>query len=269
MTGPARDEVWTRAARHVILQRKPHLLLFHLLNTDGIHHRYGPQSPASYTAMALADVHVGQIVDALQAAGIRDKTTIFITSDHGFATVTNVIYPNALFRQAGLLKLDTSNQVTWARVQLVSEGGLGMIYLNNPATRDADRQKVIELLTGKPGVETILEPVQFAEYGLPSPEANQGMADLVLVAADGYGVSGSARGDDFMRRTGVQDNLGYHGYVGRNPKMNAAFIATGAGVKSGAKTGLIENIDIAPTIARILGAEMPGAAGKVLTDILQ
>lgn len=95
------------------------------------------------------------------------------------------------------------------------------------------------------------------------------MADLVLVAADGYGVSGSARGDDFMRRTGVQDNLGYHGYVGRNPKMNAAFIATGAGVKIGAKIGLIENIDIAPTIARILGAEMPGAAGKVLTHILQ
>ena len=55
LTGPGRDEVWTKAACHVIRARRPHLLLFHLLNTDGIHHRYGPESPASYTALALAD----------------------------------------------------------------------------------------------------------------------------------------------------------------------------------------------------------------------
>jgi predicted AlkP superfamily pyrophosphatase or phosphodiesterase len=156
MTGPARDEVWTRAATTIMMQRKPHLLLFHLLNTDGIHHRYGPQSPASYTAMALADVHVGRLIDALDAAGIRTNTTIFITSDHGFANVTNVLYPNSVFRQAGLLELGPTNQVTKARVQLVSEGGLGMIYLNNPDTRESDREKVLELLVGKPGVAEIL-----------------------------------------------------------------------------------------------------------------
>ena len=103
MTGPARDDVWTQAACHIVKQRKPHLLLFHLLNSDGIHHRYGPQTPASYTALALADVFVGRLVDALDAAGIRQNTTIIITSDHGFPNVTNVLYPNALFRQAGLL----------------------------------------------------------------------------------------------------------------------------------------------------------------------
>lgn len=269
MSGPARDDVWTGAACHVIQKRKPHLLLFHLLNTDGIHHRYGPQSTASHTAMALADIHVGRIVDALDAAGIREKTTILITSDHGFANVTNVLYPNALFRRAGLLDLGASNQVTRARVQLVSEGGLGMIYLNNPATRDADRRKVMELLEGKPGVADLLEPKEFAEYNLPLPGSNSGMADLVLVAAEGYGVSASARGDELVAPVGSQDNIGYHGYVAANPRMNAAFIATGSGIKRGAKTGMIENIDVAPTIAHIFQSEIPGAAGKVLTQILE
>jgi predicted AlkP superfamily pyrophosphatase or phosphodiesterase len=269
MSGPARDEVWTRAAAHVIAQRKPHLLLFHLLNTDGIHHRYGPQSPASYTALALADTYVGRIVDALEAAGIRTNTTIFVTADHGFANVTNVLYPNALFRQAGLIEIGPTNQITKARAQVISEGGLGMIYLNNSATRESDREKMLDLLRGKPGVAEIIEPEQFANYGLPSPAATNGMADLVLVVADGYGISAVARGDEFLSPAGVNDNLGYHGYIGTNPRMNAAFVATGAGVKHGGKVGLIDNVDIAPTIAKIFGETLPNAAGRVLTEILE
>jgi predicted AlkP superfamily pyrophosphatase or phosphodiesterase len=269
MTGPARDEVWTEAACHVILRRKPNFMMFHLLNTDGVHHKYGPQTPASYTAMALADVHVGRIVDALDQAGIRKQTTIIVTSDHGFATITNVLYPNAIFRKEGLLETGGSNQVTKARVQLVSEGGIGMIYLNNPATRDADRKRVFELLKGKPCVQEILTPEQFAEYGLPSPTVNQGMADLVLVAADGYGISGAVKGDELVVPAGVQDNLGYHGYVGTNPKMNAAFIISGAGIKRGHRIGLIENIDVAPTIAKIFSAEIPGARGKPINEVFE
>ena len=269
MTGPARDEVWTRAAVHVMTQRKPNLLLFHLLNTDGIHHKYGPQSPASYTAMALADSHIGQLVDAITAAGLRTNTTIIVTSDHGFAAVTKILYPNAIFRQAGLLELGASNRVNKARVQLVSEGGIGMIYLTNPATRDADRQQVFDLLKGKPGVADILEPNQFATHGLPTPETNPGMADLVFVAADGYGISASALGEELTRPAGLQDSLGYHGYLGTNPKMNAAFIASGPKLKRGAKIGLIDNIDVAPTIAHLLNTELPNTAGRVLTGIFK
>ena len=39
-----------------------------------------------------------------------------------------------------------------------------------------------------------------------------------------------------------------HGYLSLLPKMNAVFIAWGPGIKPGAKLGLIENIDVAPTI---------------------
>ncbi len=269
MTGPARDDVWTRAAVHVIQKRKPHLLLFHLLNTDGTHHRYGPQSPASYTALALADVYVGRVLDALNAAGLRSQSTVIVTSDHGFATVTNVLHPNVPFRQAGLLELNSSNSVSKARVQLVSEGGIGMIYLNNPETQNADRRKVLELLNGKEGVAEILEPAQFAKHGFPSPEKHRGMADLVLVARDGYGVSASAVGDRFVVPAGLADNTGYHGYIATNPKMNAAFIAAGAGIKRGVTIGMIENIDVAPTVAHLFKQQVPNTTGRVLSEILE
>ena len=65
------------------------------------------------------------------------------------------------------------------------------------------------------------------------------------------------------------DNAGYHGYVGTNPRMNAAFIAAGPGIKKGAKIGLINNVDVAPTIARIFGLEMEGVAGKPLAELFE
>jgi predicted AlkP superfamily pyrophosphatase or phosphodiesterase len=95
------------------------------------------------------------------------------------------------------------------------------------------------------------------------------MADLVLMAADGYGISGSARPNELVVPAGLNDNLGYHGYVGTNPKMNAAFVASGAGIKRGGKVGLIDNVDVAPTIAKIFGETMTNVTGRVLTEVLE
>lgn len=269
LVAPARDEIWTAAAVHVINHRQPNLLLFHLLNIDGTHHRYGPQSPASYTALALADVHVGKILDALDAAGIRSNTTILLTADHGFATVTNVIYPNVLFRKTGRMEVGASNLVTKARAQMISEGGTGMVYLNNPETRDADRKKVIELLRGAEGIAAVIEPRDYAQHGYPSPEKNPGMADLVLAAKDGYGFSAAATGELSVRRTGITDNAGYHGFLASNPKMNALFIASGRGIKKGAELGLVDCTDIAPTIAHLLGEKFENADGQILRELLE
>ena len=144
-----------------------------------------------------------------------------------------------------------------------------MIYLTQLASRDEDRKKVTELLAGKEGVAEILGPDRFAELGLPTPAQHPGMADLVLVAKDGYGVSGVASGDAFVQLTGGAVNAGYHGYLSSNPKMNALFIATGRGIRSQAPIAVVENIDVAPTIAQLLGLSLGKTDGKVLSQILQ
>ena len=45
--------------------------------------------------------------------------------------------------------------------------------------------------------------------------------------------------------------------------MNAVFVASGAGIKRGVKLGSIRNLDVAPTIAKLLGLEMKNIEGKV------
>lgn len=269
LTGPGRDEVWTQATCHVLRTRHPDFLALHLLNTDGIHHRYGPESPASYTALALADFYVGQVLDTLDETGLRTSTTLFIVADHGFASATNVLQPNVLLRQAGLLHLGATNQILEAQAHVIPEGGTSMVYLTDPFTRDADRQKVIELFQGKPGIAQIIEPRQFAELGWPVPSTNPQAPDLILAAQDGYAFNGTATGDAFLIPVTGSMSEGYHGYLASNSKMNALFVAAGRGIRRRQQIGTIENVDIAPTIAHLFGKSLPNAEGKVLTEILE
>jgi predicted AlkP superfamily pyrophosphatase or phosphodiesterase len=262
---PLRDEIWTHAAVYLIRHRMPNFMAVHLLNTDSIHHKYGPESMASYTALSLADRFVGDIVDAVNAAGQKKSTTIIVTADHGFATATNVIQPNVLLREAGLLTV-ASNQVTKARVQCVPEGGSGFIYCNDPATRDEDRKKVIELLAGKEGVLDVLGPEKFEALGIP-PAGEGGSPDLLLRPKIGYGVTGTATGDAFVVPVTMAISSGYHGYIDE-PLMNAIFVASGRGIKKGAHLGSISNVDVAPTVMRLLGKELPNGDGRVLTEAL-
>lgn len=268
LSGPRRDEIWTKAACYLITKRMPNLLLVHLLNTDGIHHKYGPESPASYTAIGLADQFVGQIVEAINAAGLRDKTTIIVTADHGFAGATKVLQPNVLLRKAGMLELNKSGGIASARVQVVPEGGTGLVYFNNAESREADRAKVLELLKGQEGVAKVITPEEYAKYGYPSPSENQGMGELVIVPEKEYAVSGTASGDDVATALKPGANAGYHGLISGDARMNALFIAAGNQIKKGQKIGMIKNVDVAPTIFSLFGKALPDSDGKVLNEIL-
>ncbi len=256
-----RDVIWTKAACHVLRTQRPHLLYLHLLNVDGTHHKYGPQTPAGNTAVAYADTFIGEVLQTLDETGLRDKTTVFIVSDHGFMTIPQTLQPNVLLRQAGLLTVE-GNKVTTARVHTVPEGGIAMVYLTVPDTREKDRAAVIELFTKQEGIAAVLTPEKFAEYGLPQPADMPQMADLILAAKDGYGFSGTATGDAFVVKS--EGTLGTHGFLSTNPRMQATFIASGAGVRQGDRIGVMKNIDLAPTIAKFFNVPLETADGQAI-----
>lgn len=266
LSSPARDHIWTQAVCHVIRERKPNLTLFHLLNVDSIHHRYGPQTAAGYSAVAYADSCIRDVIDAIDAAGIRDRTTIMIVSDHGFISVPRTLQPNVVLRQAGLLTVE-NDQASTARAHVYPEGGIGMVYLTVPDTYEEDRRKVIELFRDRNEIAEILTPADYSRHGLPLPADNRQMADLILVAKEGFGFSLNPNGDDFVVNS--QTTVGMHGFLSTNSKMNATFIASGYEIKKGATLGLIENRDVAPTIARLLGVPFDSADGKVLSEAIE
>jgi hypothetical protein len=45
-------------------------------------------------------------------------------------------------------------------------------------------------------------------------------------------------------------------------------VAAGAGIRKGKKLGRIRLVDVAPTIAALLGVRMPGVDGRVIAGVL-
>jgi predicted AlkP superfamily pyrophosphatase or phosphodiesterase len=261
------DEVWTETTCRLIRDRMPRFLALHLLELDSTHHQHGPNSPQGRAVAALLDGRVGRVVKAVEDAGLRDKTAIFVTADHGFIAVTKALRPNAILRKKGLIT-EEDGKITSARVHVVPEGGIGMVYLVDPATADENRKTVHRLFDGAEGVASVIDATDFPRLHLPRPEDHPGMADMIIAAKEGYSVAGSTKGDDFVVAHKDDKRTGSHGYLSTEPKMNALFVAWGAGIRRGAKLPSIENVDVAPTAAHLLGVELKDVTGRVLTEFL-
>jgi hypothetical protein len=124
--------------------------------------------------------------------------------------------------------------------------------------------KLRELFQALEGVDRVLGPADFPALGLPLPEEYPQMADLVLAARDGYAFAAAAEGESVIDFEG-----GAHGYLSSDPAMNAIFVAWGRGIRPGSRLEVIDNLDVAPTIAALLGLSPGGMAGKRLDAILE
>ena len=260
-----RDHIWTQAAAHILRQHKPNLMLFHLLNLDSTQHRYGPRTPAAMDAMAHLDSQVATIVDTLKEAGLTGRTTIFVVSDHGFKAVKRQIRPNVVFTKAGLLTVE-AGKAAGARVYSVPEGGTALVYVTVPDPSGEILGQAKNALKGLEGLASIIEAPEFGKYGLPQPTATGQMGALLLTANEGYAFTGDVGEAPVV--DAPPGSLGSHGYIASDPDLQALFIASGRGIRPGVKLESVSNLDLTPTIARLLDLQMPAAKGKVLTEVL-
>src|SRR5439155_12447183 len=149
------------------------------------------------------------------------------------------IQPNVILRGQGLTSAD---------VAIISEGGTAMVYIINPAHRERLVPRVKEIFRVAEGVDRILDSSDFPAFGLPLPQDYDQMADLVLSAKNGYAFGSSEKGAYADVAEG-----GAHGYLSTDPEIQAIFIAWGRGIRPGVKLDVVENVDVAPTIAALLG----------------
>lgn len=259
-----RDDVWTKAAIHIVEKHRPNLLMYHLLTTDAVNHTYGPGTLASHTAYAYADAQIGRLLDSIERAGLKDRTTVVVATDHGFKRVEKVIHVNAALREAGLLEADGAKAKT-CDAYVMSQGGLAFVYVTDPAKRAALLPKLKTLCAGVEGVAKVIDGEQGPELGMPKPSENQGMGDLVLYAKAGYAFKDGVGGPVVEESKGY---LGTHGYPNSDPELDGIFIASGYGIKAGVKLPRMANLDVAPTLAELLEVKLPETDGRVLTEIL-
>ena len=143
-----------------------------------------------------------------------------------------------------------------------------MVYVTKKAGQAETVAQLKTLFGGLEGVARIVSPAEYGPLGYPDPGKNPRMADLVLAAADGYAFHGAPDGEA-VAAVPAGATPGTHGYLNTEADMTAIFVASGAGIRSGVKLGRMRNIDVAPTIARLLGLTLPHPEGSALVSILK
>lgn len=251
-----KDQTWTKAGAYILREHKPNLLLFHLLTLDSTQHNYSPRTLAAYDAIALLDHCVAQLVEATRQAGIYEKTTFLIVSDHGFKPVSQLIHVKAMLAKAQLAP----------GVEGVPEGGSAMFYI------DKDREKELlpklqMFLAGTDGVARLATPADYATLGLPAQDKDPQSPSAVAFAKSGYAFSGGKDNDSVI--TPVKPATGSHGYLNTDPEMDAIFIAAGRGIRRGVVIERTTNRQVAPTIARLLGIELPRTEESAPAEIFR
>jgi hypothetical protein len=107
-------------------------------------------------------------------------------------------------------------------------------------------------------------PGEFKRLGVPDPGSNPEAPHLVLTTGPGYSFDNSVKGDAVADAGG---HKGSHGHDPRPDYMHATFVAAGKGIQSGTKLEVIRNVDVAPTIAYLLGLQID-SDGRVLKEAL-
>ena len=249
---PYRDRLYTRGATFAIKHHHPNLVLLHLLALDGNEHTYGYGTPAGAVTAAFLDDRVKEVVDAVREAGDLDRTTFLIVSDHGQSSVHHTASPNEILKAAGV----TPEQAT-----ALAEGGAAYIYEAH-ANPELDA-KIRAAFAASPATDTVPTPAEQAAQDWPLPADNPTAPDVLVYAKEDW------KFGDRVPAQQPEAQTGAHGYPNTRPLMQEIFIASGAAIKQEGEQPSFPNIDVAATIAKILGVSYAGMDGKPLNAILK
>lgn len=214
---------------------RPRLILSWWHGADRAGHRHGPDHPAVVRALEQQDRELRKLLAGLDARGLWPVTTLIVVSDHGMATATTALDPEGALAEAGV----------GARV--IAGGGTASVHLEDPA----DREKARRALARLPGVAVHPRAALPGHLRARHPR----IGDLVLLTAPPAQFAPRR-----VRRLRLAAR-GSHGFdPGVHEEMHGIFLAVGCGVAPGTRLPRVHAVDLAPTVAALLGIEPPAAS---------
>lgn len=251
------DERITAWSVAMIQHYHPNLMLVHVANLDHQEHMHSPFSPQANAALEVLDGQVAKIIAAEHAVDPQAK--IVIVSDHGFVPVEHHVNLNAFFVQEGLITLKQGKlpkhtpRVTSWEASAWNAGGTSFIMLRDPkdAATVAKVKGILAKLQSDPqyGVARILTAKEAHAIGGAKD------ASFVVAFKPGYAMANAFKGDIVTDAPGT----GTHGYLPEFPELRSSFMAEGPGIAKGRDLQVIDMRQIAPTVAKMLGIQLPTA----------
>jgi predicted AlkP superfamily pyrophosphatase or phosphodiesterase len=234
---------------------RPDLLAVSLSSTDYIGHEWGPDSREVHDHLLRLDRWLGAFLDTLAALARRDRILVVLTADHGVTPFPELAL--AAGRPAGRIALNRLVQGVNRAVGGALRESSGLIYADTARLRAArvNPESLATALVAQvqklPGVVDAWTP---ATLGAPLP-SNVGASRWrrALPPTLPWLVSAQAAPGYIW-----SDGPGSTTHGTTNPDdVNVPIAFLGAGIRPGIFPDTVTTVDIAPTLARLLGLK-PG-----------
>ena len=294
----ARDtDLLIAGSRLALEQWGPEVLFHYSPMSDSAGHMWmgtlDPESPAHDPELAarLWPYYIGVfehldrwLGELLALAG--EETVVALVTDHGMAGTGIEIHLNRVLEKAGLLHRSPSGGIDLARTPILAAEGELFLRLNDQrwagglAMTAAERLRALDAAeaallavrdpaTDRPVIRQIVRPDRFsaeeaARWGISCRRCG----DLYLDPAPGYYPRNDLATSVLTRH--VQSwGQGNHGFFPERRTMHGIAFFAGPGLRRGVEIPPIRHIDIAPTLAQLIGIPAPAqATGRVLEEAL-
>lgn len=275
---------------YLIRTYEPDLVLAGSEATDAIQHRFlslaiegsdqydAENGPAYYGYLEAAYRATDDFVRALWDE--MPDAHVFVTSDHGFHSTGMAINANLVLESIGLY-----NPADPASSQVVAfgAGGLLQVYIKvvgrNPdgvvAEEDYEllREQIVSAFEdlGPDVIDRALlkeetESIPITDevsWNMLHPDRT---GDVVVFSKPPYQFDAAMAGEV----TAPTPIYGQHGFLPTSPESRSVFAAAGPTIDQGIVIGPVTAMDLAPTVAAILGIDVPAQAqGSVLPMLLE
>ncbi len=246
----------------------PKFSLLWLSEPDLSQHETGLGSKTARAALKGSDQNLSRVLDELTAKGIRDKTDVFVVSDHGFSTISRSADVAKVLKQAGFRAVrEFQEPPANGDMMVIGNGGSALIYIIGHDPKLA--RAVVDVLQQQDFVGVLFTRERMeGTFTLDQARLNTPDAPDIVVSLrwtedkNAAGIPGSVASDGwYTAGQGIHTSLSPF-------DMRATLVAAGPDFRQGMIDQLPSgNADLAPTILHLLGVRPPQPMdGRVLQE---
>lgn len=261
---PYLDNFTTLCAADTIKRKKPNLLLMHLIDLDDAKHQYGTDSTEVEKVLSRMDNRLGDIIQAAEEAGIAEDTVFLVIGDHGQINIRYKIRLNPLLKEKGLI-YEENGVMKW-KAYIQNAGGAAYVHLKD---KDKETEQLVLDILKKAmaehdyGIEKLYGKEEGKALHVPAS------ASYMLEAREGYCFTDEWEGPVVTDLEEKGEKYATHGFSPDKPGYKCNLVIAGDCIKKGYQLGKIQMVDIAPTMAEILGIEFGNCDGRPLKEIFR
>ena len=253
---------------YVLPELDPEVALIWSSEPDKAQHEYGVGLGLANQALMEADAEFGELLAWLELNGRAGATDVFVTSDHGYSTITETIRIESMMRESGFPTIDQAGGVAVA-----GNGGSALFYVNQNDPTVAET--VARWLTSHDWCGPLFASERVSHPTATLPASLIGCdgprsPDLVMSFAwNSEPNSAGYAGHAFA--TGGAPGQGQHGSMSRHELRNVG-LARGPSIRESVVVDTPSgNVDLAPTILHLLGCADLAADmdGRILHETLR